>query len=364
MATSLRPDLLVRRLPAVGLAAALLMPPVMTAASLPPAAQDAVYLRTFKDGEAAFLAGRWDEARKALETARFGLAGDLALKSKAGIYLGLSLYNLGARPESAEVLGRTLAELGALGPDGLDLSAPVRSALDKVVKALKIAPKVAAEPAKVEFAPAASVAKPAPEFKKAESPPDAAGPKFSDGAASGSGSAVRFRKPDMPLNPDLKSAGTPSPAAVLPKLEDLETRHRAAPGDPAAAAALCRGYLRAGRVADARGVLDRVPAVSAGDFDIVFSRAVLNYAARDFRRSLEGFHRLDSPAFAPLMTPDRSRRVLVYTVLCLNAMGMEPALRSYLEAIRQKVSPEELGAILAEEGLSKAWGAMLARRAK
>jgi tetratricopeptide (TPR) repeat protein len=271
---------------------------------------DPFYLRLFEDGEAAFVSGDHAKAVKDLEVAVFGLSADRVRSARSCIYLALSHSSLKNAEKGAQFLRRAVGLIGDADPRSLGLAEGALNAYERLRNTLPPEP----ESGSGEIAP------PAWE-KPRETAPAPAGRPVID------------------------------PAQV----KELEGRLGKEPDNDQLRLDLASLYVSRRDIRKAvklmRDLLKRDPEELMATYHL--SRAM--YFQKDYRKAIEGFHKIIGPASAEKVTRDAVLRSTIYIVLCLEALDQKQSLDSYLDYLNQNVALTDLRRLVAEEGLERDW---------
>lgn len=271
---------------------------------------DPFYLRLFEDGEAAFVAGDPAKAVKDLELAVFGLSADRIRSARACVYLALSHSSMKNAEKSQEFLGRAIEFIGKDDPGSIGFAGGALNAYERLLENLPVAPE----------AQVAEAAPPAWKKSREIAPPSMA-----------------------------------KPAVDPAQVKELERRLGKEPDNDALRLDLASLYIGQKSYRKAvnlmRDLLKRDPEEIMATFHL--SRAL--FFLKDYRKALEGFHKIIGPASEEKVTKDTVLRSTLYVTMCLNALGQKNSLNSYLEYLDRNVSLAELKRLIAEEGLERNW---------
>jgi tetratricopeptide (TPR) repeat protein len=276
---------------------------------------DPFYLRLFEDGEAAFVAGDHAKAVKDLEVAVFGLSADRTRAAKACIYLGLSHNALKNRDLSLRFLVRAIGLVSKEGLGSLGLDKAALNGYERLVEDFEITPG-APEEQIGDIWEKASVEPPA-------------------------------QKTRPPVDPS--------------RVRELEARLKASPDDPAIRYDLGSLYFEQRAYKKLVGIMEGLLKKHPEEIDATFHLARARFYQREFRKALDGFHKIISPASENQVTKDMVLRSTIYITLCLNALGQKKSLDSYLDYLDRNVPLAELKRILADEGLMERWAILKTR---
>jgi tetratricopeptide (TPR) repeat protein len=296
----------ITRLIAAALSAVLVLGIGLAAAQ----AIDPFYLRLFEDGEAAFVAGDHAKAVKDLELAVFGLSADRVRSARSCVYLALSHSSLKNAEKSREYLLRAVGLIGNDDPRSIGLAEGALNTYERLLENLPAAPEAQVE----ETAP--------PAWEK---------------------------------SPETAPPSVIKPAVDPAQIKELEGRLGAEPDNDALRLDLAALYIGQGSHRKAfklmRDLLKRDPEEIMATFQL--SRAL--FFLKDHRKALEGFHKIIGPSSEEKVTKDAVLRSTIYIALCLNALGQEKSLNSYLDYLDQNVPLAELKRLIAHEGLERDW---------
>ncbi len=301
--------------PAIGKISRLLvaaLPAILAAAVGLAAAQaiDPFYLRLFEGGEAAFVSGDHAKSVKDLEVAVFGLASDRARSARACVYLALSHASLKNAEKSEQFLRRAVGLIGDADPGSLGLAEGALNAFERLREKL---------------------------------PPEAE-------AGSEEKTLPAWEKPKEPAPPPVAR-----PVVDPAQVKELEGRLGKEPDndrlrlDLASLYVSRRDFRKANKLM--RDLLKRDPEELMATYHL--SRVL--YFQKDYRKALEGFHKIIGPASEEKITRDAVLRSTLYTALCLNALGQKDSRDSYMNYLDRNVPLAELKRLVAEEGLQAEW---------
>ena len=141
---------------------------------------DAFYLRLFKEGEEAFVAGDHSKAVKDLEVAVFGLAADRVRSGRSCIYLALGHSSLKNAEKSRQFLRRAVGLIGNDDPGSLGLAGGALNAYERLLENLPPEPEAGGEDA----APSAW------EKPRETAPPPRCQARYRSGLGQGNGSSA------------------------------------------------------------------------------------------------------------------------------------------------------------------------------
>ena len=303
------------RVPAFGKVSRLLiaaLPAILAAAVGLAAAQaiDPFYLRLFEGGEAAFVAGDHAKAVKDLEVAVFGLASDRARSARACVYLALSHSSLKNAEKSEQFLRRAVGLIGDADPGSLGLAEGALNAFERLREKL---------------------------------PPEAE-------AGSEEKTLPAWEKPKEAAPPPLAR-----PVVDPAQVKELEGRLGKEPDNDRLRLDLASLYVSRRDFRKAiklmRELLKRDPEELMATYHL--SRAL--YFQKDYRKAIEGFHKIIGPASEEKVTRDAVLRSTIYIVLCLEALDQKQSLKSYLDYLTQNIALADLRRLVAEEGLDRDW---------
>jgi tetratricopeptide (TPR) repeat protein len=286
-------------------------------ASSPIQSVDPFYGKLFVDGETAYLARDYAGAIKTLEVAAFGLSSDKVRAAKAHIYLSLSYYSLKDAEKSRKAAERAVGLIGEGDPKSLNLADSALNAFLKLIDGFKI--------------------RPGSEDKLSEKP----GVVWQQSAP----------EPERPVAP-AKPAIDPS------RVKELEARHRSVPDDFMVRYELAAAYTGQGLYKKALRIMEDLLRERPGDVKAIYHISRTNFFQGNYRKSIDGFHTVMSPASESQITKDMGLRATVYIALCLDKLDQKPSLASVLDQLTAGLPPAELKRILAEEGLTKQWASL------
>lgn len=271
---------------------------------------DPFYLRLFEDGEAAFVAGDHAKAVRDLEVAVFGLSADRVRSARSCIYLALSHSSLKNAEKSRRFLRRAAALVGDSDPGSLNLAGGAWNAYERLLRTLP----------------------PEPEAGRGEIAPPA------------------WEKPRETVTPPVvRTAVDPA------QIKELEGRLGKEPDNDRLRLDLASLYMSRRdfrrTVKLMRDLLKRDPEELMATYHL--SRAM--YFQKDYRKAIEGFHKIIGPASEGKVTRDAVLRSTIYIVLCLDALDQKQSLNSYLDYLTQNIALADLRRLVAEEGLERDW---------
>ena len=279
---------------------------------------DPFYLRLFEDGEAAFVAGNHAKTVRDLEVALFGLSADRTRAAKACIYLGLSHNTLKNRDKSRQFLVRAAGLVGKEGPEYLGLDMAALNGYERLIEDFRITPG-------------------APEVQT--------GVVWENAAAEPPAQKTR-----PPVDPS--------------RIRELEARLKALPDEPAIRYELASLYFEQGAFKKLAAIMEGLLKKHPEEVSAVFHLARARFFQREFRKALDAFHKVVSPASENQITKDMVLRSTIYIILCLHELGQKQSLASYLDYVSQNIPLAELKQILTDEGLTERWALMRTQSAR
>jgi hypothetical protein len=265
---------------------------------------DPFYLRLFEDGEAAFVAGDHAKAVKDLEVAVFGLSADRVRSVRSCIYLALSHSSLKNAEKSAQFLRRAVGLLGDADPRSLGLAEGALNAHERLRE------NCPAEAGSEEKAPGLG------------KPPQTAPPRRETHRRSGADQGIEGVWKELDND------------RLLPRSRILYVSRRDFSQDGQAHARPSKETPKSD------GDLPSLPGL---------------YFQKDYRKAIEGFHKIIGPASEEKVTRDAVLRSTIYIVLCLDALDQKQSLNSYLDYLTQNIALADLRRLVAEEGLDRDW---------
>ncbi len=269
------------------------------------------YLRLYKSGESAFLAGKYLEAAQNLNVAVFGLYPDRQLLARAQIFLGLSRVKSGDEDGGRQAIDKALAALG--GPDRLEtLELPGGAATDLAGLLKKWKIPGAAPPAKSAGVP--------PPTRTTESSPSTP-------------------VPSKPRNP-ADTAVAPSRIGELKAAIDLDSRNVGAYVEMADL------LLQAGNAAAAKDTLKTMLKENPAEIDGYMSLGRISYAEKNYKETEAHLGKFLDLARAINSGRDRVVEARALRLLALHHRGETRKLRKFVLEYRAELDEAAIEALV------------------
>ncbi|MFB0564951.1 MAG: tetratricopeptide repeat protein, partial [Candidatus Aminicenantaceae bacterium] len=271
---------------------------------------DPFYIKLLSDGEKSFLAKAYKEAVKELEIATFGLGQEKKLRGKAYAYLSLSYYYLKEKEKSEEYLRMAINLVGLEGFESLDISGSARSDIEKLVNYFKL-----------------SAASESEEITKAAKTP-----------------------PKKKIEPKL-------PKKEAPKMfnNELEERIKVKPRNISVYYELYKNYINKDDLKAAKNALISLVRRNPNEDYAYLLLAKIEFSQKNYKDALQFLNKVLSPFDETQLDKDILIKSMIYTSVCFYYLNRKENIQSFVKAVEDATSKEQLIQILKAEGLEEDW---------